>query len=55
MSNNIFTGASASTNDSNYNILENNIVCIDLEQGFIGVHSKNIVTHHKIKITILFN
>ena len=49
MSNNIFTGASALTNDSNYNILENNIICIDLEQGFIGVHKSNPI--HEIDVS----
>ena len=38
MSNNIVTTVSALINESNYNVIDNNLVCFDLEQGFIGVH-----------------
>jgi hypothetical protein len=41
MSNNIVSSASALVNDSNYDINNNNIVSIDLTQGFIGVHKSS--------------
>ena len=38
MSSNTVTGMAAIT-DNGYNISDNNLVCIDLEQGFIGVNN----------------
>jgi len=41
MSNKIVTSVSALTDDNIDNISDNNVVCIDIEQGFIGVHKSN--------------
>jgi len=52
MSNKIITSVSALTDDNIDNITENNIVCIDLEQGFIGVHTSNPVYEIDVSGTI---
>ena len=41
MSNKIVTSVAALTDDSIDNLSDNKIVCIDLQQGFIGVHKSN--------------
>ena len=41
MSNNIVTTTSALIDENNYNIIDNNLVCFDMTQGFIGVHKSS--------------
>ena len=41
MSNKIVTSVSALTDDNIDNISDNDVVCIDIEQGFLGIHKSN--------------
>ena len=52
MSNKIVTSVSALTDDTIDNISDNNIVCIDIEQGRIGVHKSNPTSEIDVSGTI---
>ena len=52
MSNKIVTSVSALTDDTIDNISDNNIVCIDIEQGRIGVHKSNPTSEIDVNGTI---
>jgi hypothetical protein len=52
MSNKIVTSVSALTDDNIDNISDNNVVCIDIEQGFIGVHKSNPICEIDVSGTI---